>query len=62
MIITIGQGTAYVMSGMYGDPKDLGFGTSLLLIFQLFFAGIIVLVLVQFHIKPICVAHALPLL
>jgi len=26
MIVTIGQGTAYVLSGMYGDPKDLGFG------------------------------------
>jgi len=45
MIITIGQGTAYVMSGMYGDPKDLGFGNSMLIIFQLFFAGVIVLVL-----------------
>jgi len=45
MIITIGQGTAYVLSGMYGDPKDLGFGNSILIITQLFFAGIIVLVL-----------------
>jgi protein transport protein SEC61 subunit alpha len=47
MIITIGQGTAYVMSGMYGDPKDLGIGNSILIITQLFFAGIIVLILVQ---------------
>eukprot|EP01115_Flamella_aegyptia_P007169 TRINITY_DN2984_c0_g1_i1.p1 TRINITY_DN2984_c0_g1~~TRINITY_DN2984_c0_g1_i1.p1 ORF type:complete len:473 (-),score=172.39 TRINITY_DN2984_c0_g1_i1:45-1463(-) len=45
MIITIGQGTAYVLSGMYGDPKELGFGNSLLIITQLFFAGIIVLIL-----------------
>lgn len=45
MVITVGQGTAYVLSGMYGDPKDLGFGSSLLLITQLFFAGIIVLIL-----------------
>jgi len=45
MIITIGQGTAYVLSGMYGDIKDLGFGNSFLIILQLFFAGIIVLIL-----------------
>lgn len=45
MIITIGQGTAYVFSGMYGDVKDLGAGNALLIIIQLFFAGIIVIVL-----------------
>jgi len=45
MIITIGQGCAYVFSGMYGDPKDLGLGNSVLIILQLFCAGIIVLVL-----------------
>jgi len=45
MIITIGQACAYVFSGMYGDPKDLGLGNSFLIILQLFFAGILVLVL-----------------
>jgi len=45
MLITIGQGTAYVMSGMYGDVKDLGAGNALLIILQLFFSGIIVLIL-----------------
>jgi len=45
MIITIGQGTAYVLGGMYGDVKDLGFGNSFLIVLQLFFAGIIVLIL-----------------
>jgi len=45
MIITIGQGSAYVFSGMYGDVKDLGFGNALLIILQLFFAGLIVLML-----------------
>jgi len=45
MIITIGQGSAYVFSGMYGDMKDLGAGNALLIIIQLFFAGIIVIVL-----------------
>lgn len=45
MIITIGQGTAYVMSGMYGEVADLGAGNALLIILQLFFSGIIVLIL-----------------
>jgi len=45
MIITIGQGTAYVLSGMYGDYKELGLGNAILIVTQLFFAGIIVLVL-----------------
>lgn len=34
---------AYVLSGMYGDPRDLGTTTSLLLVGQLFFAGLMVL-------------------
>jgi len=45
MIITIAQSTAYVLSGMYGEPSALGFGNSFIIILQLFFAGIIVLVL-----------------
>ncbi|KAH3759140.1 protein transport protein SEC61 alpha subunit [Pelomyxa schiedti] len=45
MIITIGQGTAYVLSGMYGDPRDLGFINGFLIIVQLMFAGIIVITL-----------------
>jgi len=45
MIITICQGTAYVLSGMYGDVKELGFGNTTLIIIQLFFAGVVVLVL-----------------
>jgi protein transport protein SEC61 subunit alpha len=44
MIITIGQGTAYVLSGMYGDLADLGAGNAFLLVVQLFFAGILVIV------------------
>jgi len=34
-----------VLSGMYGDVKDLGAGNAILIIIQLFFAGIIVIVL-----------------
>ena len=45
IIITIGQANAYVLSGMYGDVKDLGAGNAILIILQLFFAGIIVLIL-----------------
>jgi len=45
MIITICQGTAYVLSGMYGEVKDLGTGNTILIITQLFFAGVVVLML-----------------
>ncbi|KAM7441160.1 hypothetical protein ABFA07_009694 [Porites harrisoni] len=45
MIITIGQAVVYVMTGMYGDPSDLGPGICLLIIIQLFCAGLIVLLL-----------------
>lgn len=34
MIITIGQAVVYVMTGMYGDPSDLGPGICLLIIIQ----------------------------
>jgi len=44
-VITIGQGSAYVFSGMYGDINELGAGNALLIIIQLFFAGIIVIIL-----------------
>jgi len=43
-VITIGQGTAYVLSGMYGELADLGFSNAFLIILQLFFASILVLV------------------
>lgn len=45
MVITIGQAIVYVMTGMYGDPADLGAGICLLIIIQLFVAGLIVLLL-----------------
>merc|ERR1712232_1119266 len=45
MLITMGEAVAYVMSGMYGDLRELGAGNSILIISQLFFAGIIVLLL-----------------
>jgi len=45
MIITIGQGTAYVLSGIYGDVSELGAGNAFLIILQLFFSCIIVIIL-----------------
>merc|ERR1711959_584057 len=45
MIITLGEALAYVLSGMYGDVKDLGAGTAILIILQLFVAGVVVIVL-----------------
>ena len=45
IIITTGQATMYVLSGMYGDVRSLGAVISILLIVQLFIAGIIVLML-----------------
>jgi len=45
MLVGIGQGTAYVLSGMYGDLADLGITNSVAIVVQLFFAGVIVIVL-----------------
>lgn len=45
ILITVGQAVAYVMSGMYGDIRVLGAFNALLVILQLFFAGLIVITL-----------------
>merc|ERR1719506_304744 len=45
ILITVGEAIAYVVSGMYGNISDLGPGNAVLIIFQLFFAGIIVIIL-----------------
>merc|ERR1711970_1066433 len=45
MIITLGEALAYVLSGMYGDIKELGATNAILIIIQLFVAGMIVIVL-----------------
>mmetsp|Transcript_8566 Transcript_8566/g.22080 ORF Transcript_8566/g.22080 Transcript_8566/m.22080 type:complete len:477 (+) Transcript_8566:44-1474(+) len=45
MLITLAQATVYVMTGMYGEPGDLGAGICVLIVIQLFVAGIIVLLL-----------------
>lgn len=48
MLITIGEAVAYVLSGMYGNVADIGAVTSVLLIVQLFLAGVIVIILDEF--------------
>lgn len=45
ILITVGEAVAYVISGMYGDVRELGAGNSILIILQLFCAGIIVIIL-----------------
>jgi len=45
IIITLGEAVAYVMSGMYGEVRDLGPGNAFLIILQLCCAGIIVIIL-----------------
>lgn len=45
VLITIGEAVAYVVSGMYGDVRDLGAVNACLIVFQLFCAGIIVICL-----------------
>merc|ERR1712099_198264 len=45
MIITMGEAVAYTMSGMYGDLRELGGSNAILIIVQLFFAGVIVILI-----------------
>jgi len=45
IIISFGQALVYVLTGLYGQPSDLGAGISLLLVVQLVVAGIIVILL-----------------
>jgi len=45
ILITLGEAVAYVLSGMYGDIKEIGAGNAILIILQLLVAGIIVLLL-----------------
>ena len=46
LLITLGEAIAYVLSGMYGDVAELGAANAILIIVQLFVAGVIVIVLV----------------
>jgi protein transport protein SEC61 subunit alpha len=45
IIITIVEAVAYVAAGMYGDVREIGIVISVLIVFQLFIAGIICVLL-----------------
>jgi len=45
ILITVGEAVAYVVSGMYGDLGTIGAGNAILIIVQLFCAGLVVLIL-----------------
>eukprot|EP01071_Lankesteria_metandrocarpae_P014649 Lankesteria_metandrocarpae@DN873_c0_g1_i1.p1 len=45
LLITLGEAVAYVLSGMYGDVREIGTAGAVLIIIQLFFAGMVVLIL-----------------
>jgi len=45
ILITFGQSISYVMSGMYGQPEDLGYFVCFLIGTQLFLTGFMVLML-----------------
>lgn len=45
LIITFGEALAYLLSGMYGEVSDLGAVNSILILLQLFFAGVIVILM-----------------
>ncbi|CAE7374862.1 sec61a [Symbiodinium natans] len=45
MLITMGEAVAYVMSGMYGSLREIGATSAILIILQLFFAGVVVILL-----------------
>jgi len=45
LVITVGSAGAYVISGMYGDPTTLGLGMCCIIMVQLFFSGVIAILL-----------------
>ena len=45
ILITFGEAIAYVLSGMYGEVTQIGMINCMLLIFQLVFAGVLVMIL-----------------
>ena len=45
LLITLGEAVAYVISGMYGDIRTIGAWNAILIIIQLFFAGVVVILL-----------------
>ena len=51
MVMTIGQAIVSVWSGIYGNPTELGAGVCVLLVLQLFCAGIVVVLIDEMMTK-----------
>lgn len=45
ILLSLGQATVYVLTGMYGPTSELGTGVCLLLVLQLVFAGVVAILL-----------------
>lgn len=45
LLITLGQAIVYVWTGMYGQPSELGVFNCVLIVAQLFFAGLLVILI-----------------
>ncbi|PRW61345.1 transport Sec61 subunit alpha-like [Chlorella sorokiniana] len=45
LLITVGQAIVYVLTGMYGEPAEVGTINGILIVLQLFVAGVLVLLL-----------------
>ncbi|KAL7539954.1 hypothetical protein ACHAXR_009755 [Thalassiosira sp. AJA248-18] len=45
LLVTVAMAAAYVLSGMYGDLSAIGSGNAMLIIAQLFFSGLVLLML-----------------
>ncbi|OIR58134.1 MAG: protein transporter SEC61 subunit alpha [Amphiamblys sp. WSBS2006] len=45
LVLTFGQAVVQVVSGFYGNTREIGGGICLMLVFQLFFAGLIIVLL-----------------
>ena len=45
LILSFGQAMVYVLTGLYGQPADLGAGVCVLLVVQLCLSGLIVILL-----------------
>ena len=45
LVITVGQAIVYVLTGMYGEPAEVGWVSGVLIVAQLLVAGVLVLLL-----------------
>ncbi len=61
LIISLGQATVYVLTGLYGSPSSLGPGVCLLLIVQLVAAALIVILLDELLTKGYGLGSAISL-